>query len=132
MKKIVLILIVIILVSCKKKGTALVEPEPVCTISADEFSGKYVNLNSDTIEVVFLHNNCPTNKSNTYLVKKLGDAVQSIVKPSESFEKKDYEFTVDGVTNFGTNTIFQLNREGSGNLVFNSNKVYYSMKFTKI
>jgi len=131
MKKIILILVVIVLISCKKKEVTPVEPEPVCTITADDFSGKYFNANNDTIEVVFLHNNCPTNKSNTYLVKKLGEAVQSELKPSHTFEMKNYEFTVDGTTNFGTSVTFQLNRENTGNLIFNSIKVYNSIKFYK-
>jgi hypothetical protein len=134
MKKIFLIAIILIGFACKKKTvTPEPTPDPVCVKSPDQFSGKYVSPNNDTIEVVYLHDNCPTNKSNTFNVKKIGEAVQSIIKPSETFEIKDYEIVVDGVTNFGTHSnYFSLSRDSNGNLIFSSYKAYYTLKFTKI
>ena len=134
MKKIFLIAIILMGYACKKKTvTPEPIPDPVCVKSPDQFSGKYVNAKNDTIEIVYLHDNCPTNKSNTFNVKKIGEAVQYIIKPTETFDIRDYEIVVDGVTNFGTHSnYFSLNRESNGNLIFSSYKAYYTLKFTKI
>ncbi len=126
MKKIVLILVSVIAFSCKKKDVTPTQVEPVCETAAIQFEGKYHlnNYGYDTIEVVFLHNNCPTKNSNTYLVKGLGKAVQPMLKANTTFEVKDYEITVDESISKGVfGNIFSLGRESTGDLIFSSSKI---------
>ncbi len=136
MKNLILIAFILIGFACKKKTvTPEPTPEPVCIKSPDQFSGKYYNANHDTIEVVYLHDNCPTNKSNVYLVKGLGQATQSMLKSGETFEIKDYETISNetiGVTNYSN--VFSLSRQSNGNITFDSYKIKYEngVQFYKI
>lgn len=136
MKKIIAILAVMIIVSCKKKETTPIVSEPVCVTSVAKLEGKYrLDIyNNDTIEVVFLRNNCPTNNSNVYLVKGLGKAAQAGLKSGETFLIKDYEIIVDETIGKGINgTLFSLSRTSSGNLLFGCSKMKIaSISFVKI
>jgi hypothetical protein len=135
MKNLILIAVILIGFSCKKK-TVTPEPtlEPVCIKSPDQFSGKYVSPNNDTIEVIYLHDNCPKDKSNVYLVKGIGKAAQSILKSGETFDNVDYDTISNepaSVTNYSN--VFSLGRQSNGNLLFNSYKINSSnYQFTKI
>lgn len=125
--------IAIIFASCKKKEVAPMPQEPVCVTSPDQFSGKYVSIHGDTIEIVYLHDNCPKEKSNTYLVKGLGEAVQPMLKTGETFEIRDYETISNepiSVTNYSN--VFSLGRQSNGHLLFNSYKLKYGHQFYKI
>lgn len=112
MKKL-LILLIIITLSCKKKNTTPSDSDPAttttgapvdnCKKSDSVFVGKYT-FYSDTIEVRFLYSNCPTNNSNTYIVKGLGQAMQPYAKPETPFPIKTYTLTVDELTGTSYNT----------------------------
>ena len=133
MKNAIILSILIFFVSCKKKEVAPMPQEPVCITSPDQFSGKYVSVNNDTIKIIYLHDNCPKEKSNTYLVKGLGQAAQYMLKTGETFEIRDYETISNepiSVTNYSN--IFSLGRQSNGNLLFNSYKLKYGHEFTKI
>lgn len=136
MKKIALIFIVILITSCKKTTITPTPIEPVCVISTPKLDGKYrLDIyNNDTIQVVFLRNNCPVDNSNIYLVKGLGYAVQLGLRQGESFLIKDYEITVDETTGKGVNgTNFSLSKSTSGNLFFGCSKMKIaSIGFVKI
>jgi hypothetical protein len=86
MKMRTIIFIAILMFGCKKKDVGP-EPEPVrmppviqtdtCKVSDAKFAGKYT-YNSDTINVVFIKNNCPIEYSNTYEVKNFKQAMAAI------------------------------------------------------
>ncbi len=125
--------IAIIFTSCKKKEVAPISQEPICITSPDQFSGKYRSVYGDTIEILYLHDNCPKEKSNTYLVKSLGKAAQPMLKTGETFDVKDYETISNepaSVTNYSN--IFSLGRQSNSNLLFNSFKLKYGHEFIKI
>ena len=136
MKKIIAILAVIILVSCKKKETTPVVIEPTCETPTINFAGKYryVQGNQDTIEIVFVSNNCPNKTLNTYLVKGLGKAVQPILNSGQTFEIKDYTIKLDEGVKSGNyaDGSFGFSLQSSG-LNLNCNKLQYqSTQFVKI
>ena len=135
MKNLIKIAVIAILfTSCKKKEVAPMPQEPVCITSPDQFSGKYTSIHGDTIEIVYLHDNCPKDRSNVYLVKGLGEAAQPMLKTGETFDIKDYETISNepaSVTNYSN--VFSLGRESTGNLLFNSYKIKSSnVGFKKI
>jgi len=134
MKNIILIAIILLGFACKKKTVTLTEPvTPTCITSIDQFSGTYTSPNNDTIVIVFLHNNCPKDNFNTYLVKGLGQVAQTMLKSGETFELKDYEVIADekmGKAVNGNN--FSLGRQSNGYLIFSSYKVNNGCEFVKI
>lgn len=104
-----LILVLLVLMACKKKDVAPTpEPEPIvipadtgCKTGTTWFAGKYL-YNSDTITVAFVKNNCPTKNSNTYEMSGLKKAMAAltptdvtIAEPlttvSEELQKKMYD-----------------------------------------
>ena len=111
---------------CKKKEEASPEPvKPQCVTSPDQFSGKYVSAAGDTVRITYVKSNCPDKeKSNTYLVKGIGEVAQPKLKSGESFPIQDY-ITISNeaasVTNYSN--VFSLGRESSGDLLFNSSKI---------
>ena len=136
MKKIVLIAIVIFITSCKKKEVAPIVAEPVCETTTPKFAGKYkyVQGNQDTIEIVFINNNCPNKVVNTYLIKGLGKAVQPILNVGQSFNNSDYTIKIDETIQSGSyqDGSFSLSLESNG-LTLNCNKLQYqTTKFQKI
>lgn len=136
MKKIVLILVVILIVSCKKKEVAPIVQEPVCETTNPKFVGKYKYMqgNQDTIEIIFISNNCPNKVINTYVVKGLGKAVQPILNTGQSFSNNDYTIKIDETIQSGSyqDGSFSLSLESNG-LTLNCNKLQYqTTKFQKI
>lgn len=136
MKKIVLIAIVIFITSCKKKEVDPIVAEPVCETTTPKFAGKYkyVQGNQDTIEIVFINNNCPNKVVNTYLIKGLGKAVQPILNVGQSFNNSDYTIKIDETIQSGSyqDGSFSLSLESNG-LTLNCNKLQYqTTKFQKI
>ena len=134
MKNIILIAFILLGFACKKKTVTPTESvTPPCITSPDQFSGKYTSPNNDTIEIVFLHNNCPKDNFNTYLVKGLGEVAQTMLKSGETFDIKDYEVIADekiGKAVNGNN--FSLGRQSNGYLIFSSYKVNNGCEFVKI
>ena len=83
-----------ILCSCDKdKNKPVIEEEqppvlvqPTCVTGKKHFEGKYRSTMFqniiDTIDIVFIKNNCPTENSNTYSIKGLGKALNRVLNPT--------------------------------------------------
>lgn len=109
MKKIVIIMIgIMVFTSCKKSEVKPMEeptqaPVATCKSGLKLFTGIYElnNANKDTIEIVFLSDNCPEDNSNNYAIKRLSKALILFTNPQ--IEDKDYivksnEITKQAVT----------------------------------
>ncbi len=123
---IVVILTVFMSSACKKKEEPSPEPvKPECVTSPDQFSGKYVSASGDTVRITYVKSNCPDKeKSNTYLVKGIGEVAQPKLKSGETFPIQDYSTISNepvSVTNYSN--VFSLGRQSNGNLLFNSYKI---------
>lgn len=120
--------LLIIVMSCKKSKT---EPQttqnvqPVCQTKSKVFEGKYEaqSDSKDTIIIVFVHNNCPTEGVNTYSVYGLGkaynNAIQSNLDVNKVYEIKSNEGAKSATTigvnckwGFGTWLSSDLSGEG--------------------
>lgn len=103
MKKIIILLITIIFFSCKKETVIPVSNSaPVCQTLSAILAGKYVGVlyqHPDTIEFVFNGADC---SYNSYTIKKLGEAVQSVVNSGQTFPIQDYNIIVDETIHYGT------------------------------
>lgn len=131
MKQIAAIILIATIVSCKKKETAP-EPTPtpyVCETKTKVFEGKYEaqSDSKDTITIVFIHDNCPTEGVNTYSVYGLGkaynNAIQSNLDVNKVYEIKSNESTKSATTtgvncNWGFNTNLSVNYVGAGTMLF--------------
>lgn len=131
MRKIMIFALLIIVISCKKKEITL-EPTPipyVCETKTKVFEGKYETQSDskDTITIVFIHNNCPTEGVNTYSVYGLGkaynNAIQSNLDVNKVYEIKSNESgksaTTIGVNcNWGAGTIMTCNYSTVGYITF--------------
>ncbi len=122
MKKAIAIGLLIFTIGCKKKD---ITPEPtptpyVCETKTKVFEGKYETQSDskDTITIVFIHNNCPTEGVNTYSVYGLGkaynNAVQSNLDENKVYEIKSDEY-LKSATTIGVNCTWGIN----DNLVVN-------------
>lgn len=93
--------VLIVFASCKKKKPTPVEEEPVVPVETCKsydpiLSGKYVmmqNDGKDTIEVVFIKNNCPTNFSNIYKINNFAKTVNNYQNPKHPLSTT-MDFTV--------------------------------------
>lgn len=106
MKKIALILIVILITSCKKTTIVPtpVEEPVICKTKSKVFEGKYIinNVNGDTVNIVFGKNYCPDNNSNSYYVYGVNKAIQPIVNHSLN-TSHIFRFTSDESAKKATN-----------------------------
>lgn len=106
MKRYMIFAFLIIVVSCKKKETEPTPPPtPVCETKTKVFEGKYEaqSDSKDTITIVFIHNNCPTEGVNTYSVYGLGRAYNKAMN-SNLDEGKVYEITSNETDKSATTT----------------------------
>jgi len=96
--------------SCKKK-TVDPTPPPTCQTGLVKFSGSYY-LTTNTNQLItidFVNNNCPTENSNTYLVKGLSTILQLYVKAGQTIQTQDYSVVSDEVnSNTTTTTLFTI------------------------
>lgn len=113
--RVILILATLSFLACKKK-TVTPAPDitpvtPTCQTGAVKFAGFYIYQqgNKDTIQIVFLSNNCPKANSNTYVVKGLGKALQPMLLTGQTFAIKDYTITSDEVNGNAVNSDFTFN-----------------------
>ncbi len=91
MKQLLITGLLIFTLGCKKKNTTP-EPTPivnVCETKTKVFEGKYETQSDskDTITIVFIHNNCPTEGVNTYSVYGLGKAYNNAVQSALDVNK---------------------------------------------
>ena len=125
--------LLILMIGCKKKED---KPETtnntqnVCETKTKVFEGKYETQNNskDTITIVFIHNNCPTEGVNTYSVYGLGKAYNNGISNSNLDVNKVYEITSNesgksatttGVNcKWGLSTVLTTNYTGIGSLAF--------------
>lgn len=133
MKTYMIFALLIIVMGCKKKDTkpeTTQNAQPVCETKTKVFEGKYevTNNSKDTIIIVFIKNNCPTEGVNTYSVYGLGKAFNNGIANSNLDATKVYETTSNegqkSATTTGVNCKFGLyenltvNYSGIGTLVF--------------
>lgn len=77
-----MLLLLTIILACKKK---VLKPQlfpdktkKICVQDSTHFEGKYYTTNTssvDTITIVFIKNNCPTEHSNRYVIKNLSNVM---------------------------------------------------------
>lgn len=91
--------------SCKKK-TIEPPPPPTCQTGMVKFSGTYYlnTSSSQKITIDFVNNNCPTENSNTYLVKGLSQILQLYVKAGQTITTQDYTVVSDEANSNATTT----------------------------
>lgn len=131
MKNTILILAVAFLIGCKKKTVDPIPPNDQCITGATNFLGKFVlqGGNYDTINIVFVKNNCPTKNSNTYNVYNLGKALSHLgstvvfdtVKVYSIISSEDSKSAVTGgiVCQWGLNGInLNCNWKNTANVTF--------------
>jgi len=131
MKKAIIIGLIIFTLGCKKKD---VTPEPiitpdVCETKTKVFEGQYEaqSDSKDTITIVFIHNNCPTEGVNTYSVYGLGktynNAVQSNLDVNKVYEITSNESAKSATTTgvnckWGIPLNMSVNYIGAGIMIF--------------
>lgn len=133
MKKIVTIMIgIMVFTSCKKSEVKPME-EPVqqapvaqCKNELQLLKGKYeITATKDTIEIVFVSDNCPQDNSNNYVVKGLAKAIQTYA--SSIIENKDYNIKSNEIVRQGvtSDNIYSFTLQGNPatQLVLQSNKL---------
>lgn len=131
MKQLLILSLIILTLSCKKSKTEpTTEPTaPVCETKTKVFEGKYEcqSDSKDTITIVFIHNNCPTEGVNTYSVYGLGkaynNAVQSSLDVNKVYEIKSDENAKSAITigancNWGFPLNLSTSYSGVGVLTF--------------
>jgi hypothetical protein len=114
----ILLILVVLIASCKKKDTT---PTPVvepCKTVDVFFTGKYYRTgttDNDTIIFVFQNNNCPTKGSNTYLVKNFGFVANRYLGQSGFSTADNYTVSTKEAdrTATGVNSSFFLNDDPS-------------------
>lgn len=136
MKQILTIGLLIFVLGCKKKE---VTPEPtltpyVCETKTKVFEGKYEaqSDSKDTITIVFIHNNCPTEGVNTYSVYGLGKAYNNALGSNLDVNKVHEIKSNEGAksaTTTGVNCPAWIN--GLGNFATNYNGIG-TMSFKKL
>lgn len=80
--------------ACKKSTTKPMETTPTkqeCLKDLQVFTGKYQanNIAKDTIEIVFVSDNCPESHSNNYIIKGLATPFNKMAG-QDSIDKIDY------------------------------------------
>lgn len=80
MKKLITLILITAIVSCKKKEVEPTPTTPICETHTKIFDGKYTSNTSshDTITISYSKNNCPVESSNNYWVYGLGKALTAM------------------------------------------------------
>jgi hypothetical protein len=133
-KSIIILLMGIILIACKKKEDPKPEPIDECLTSPSQFVGKYVSPENDTVRITFLRTNCPADNQNVYQVVGLGEVANKHLKPNESFAIKNYDvIATETISKAVYNNEFSLGRQSSGDLIFSCIKIdFNAMEITKV
>jgi hypothetical protein len=135
MKPVILVIaIVAIMFSCKKKEDPKPEPIDECLTSPAQFVGKYWSADGDTVRITFLRTNCPADNQNIYQVVGLGEVANKHLKPNESFDVKNYDvIATEAISKAIYNNEFSLGRQSSGDLIFSCPKITFgSMQIYKV
>jgi len=124
--------LLIIVMSCKKSKTEpqpVENEQPVCQTKSKVFEGKYEaqSDSKDTITIVFIKNNCPTEGVNTYsvygLAKAYNNALQSSLDVNKVYEIRSDENAKSATTigfncKWGFGTWLSSDLSGIGLLYF--------------
>jgi len=81
--------------NCKKKDPIVPPPPPVCETKTTNFVGTFRRggVGVTTITIEFIKNNCPTEGSNNYVIKGLGESLEPFVVPNKTLTVQDYTFS---------------------------------------
>ncbi len=122
--------------SCCKKKTLTPDPIPTCETGKVLFAGVYENISFTSkggFTIELLHNNCPTQNSNTYLIKGFSEAVKTYSAANQPlFAQSSYTLTSDETISRATNEIEKITLVISNNVVeVSSPRLSKQIKYTK-
>lgn len=120
---------------CKKKGP-IVTPPPTCQTGSVLFAGVYETLSASprtSFTIELLHNNCPTENSNTYIIKGFGEAVKSYSAVNQPlFTQSSYNLHSTESASLATNTDEKISLTISYNVIsVSSSRLKSTIKFVK-
>lgn len=122
--------------SCCKKKDPIPDPTPTCQTGIVLFAGVYQNSSSSSkagFTIELLHNNCPTENSNTYVIKGFGEAVKSYSAVNQPlFTQSTYTLYSTETASLATNTDEKISLTISYNLLsVSSSRLKSTIKFIK-